>query len=308
MGLMDRAVGGHKHHHIQLHDLRNELVSKLAPFSGLILTIILVIFFLIRYYLFETLLLPYFYPRTFALLNERNRRGFVNHHLAGAAKILLFIWTAYPFCAVAFGSATFNTPLHKGSFVTMGDAMLVASHIFVAMYLVELLYRSQLSIVAVFHHVGACVIAESAVAISLNSVREKDATIEFVLCFFWGAFDVIAEFWPHVTIILYRIYPTSHFFLSKIFRAAFFSTLCGTIIETIVVMWLFGSLWERWTIPFKVVTPMLHVVFSAAQVWGSWNFWKMWQREKKTLLGEGEKTEVIEKEEGRAAVTTSSSL
>ena len=57
------------------------------------------------------------------------------------------------------------------------------------------------------------------------------------------------------------------------------TTLIGTIAETILTMYLFGSLWHKWTIAFKVVTPMLHVLFSTAQLWGSWIFWKMYRRQ-----------------------------
>ncbi|OCL08577.1 hypothetical protein AOQ84DRAFT_38265 [Glonium stellatum] len=275
-----------KPHPPHLAYLRNGLVSKLAQFSGLILTIVMVMFFFVRYYLLEGFLLPRVYGHIYRNLNETNRRGFVNHHLAGAAKILLCFFTAYPFLSVSFGSANFDTPLHKHSKVTMGDTMIVSSQIFVGMYLTELLFRSKLSPVAVGHHVGAIVITQAAIAISLNAVHEQDATIEFILCFFWGAFDILAEFWPHVAIILYRVHITRHAFLIKIFRAAFFSTLVGTTVETIVVMWLFGSLWSKWTIGFKVATPILHVVFTAAQIWGSVIFYRMWQNQKRLLAEE----------------------
>jgi hypothetical protein len=36
------------------------------------------------------------------------------------------------------------------------------------------------------HHIGTIMIGQSAIAISLNLVREKDATIEFILCTVWG--------------------------------------------------------------------------------------------------------------------------
>jgi hypothetical protein len=103
---------------------------------------------------------------------------------------------------------------------------------------------------------------------------------------FLGAFDIIAELFPHFAIVLYRIYPTSHSFLAKVFRLACFSTLVGTICETIVTMYLFGSLWDRWTIAFKVVTPLLHIAFSAAQLHGTWIFFKMWRKEKRLLSRE----------------------
>jgi hypothetical protein len=49
-------------------------------------------------------------------------------------------------------------------------------------------------------------------------------------------------------------------------------------------MYLFGSLWHRWTLAFKVVTPILHVLFSAAQLWGSFVLFKMWKRQQGLLI------------------------
>lgn len=94
---------------------------------------------------------------------------------------------------------------------------------------------------------------------------------------------MIAEFWPHLAIILYRIYPDDHAFLVKVFRAASMTEVAGTTIETAVVMWLFAGLWSRWTLPFKVVTPILHVVFSIAQLWGAIIFRRMWKHQEKLL-------------------------
>lgn len=94
---------------------------------------------------------------------------------------------------------------------------------------------------------------------------------------------MIAEFWPHLAIILYRIYPDDHAFLIKVFRAATFTEAAGTLVETIVVMWLFGGLWQRWTLPFKIITPILHVLFSVAQLWGAIIFRRMWTRQQMLL-------------------------
>jgi hypothetical protein len=49
-------------------------------------------------------------------------------------------------------------------------------------------------------------------------------------------------------------------------------------------MWLFGSLWDRWTIAFKIVTPLLHVAFSAAQMHGSYVFWTMYRRQQIIIM------------------------
>jgi hypothetical protein len=100
---------------------------------------------------------------------------------------------------------------------------------------------------------------------------------------FAGMFDVLAEFWPHVAIILYRMHPTEHNYLRKVFLSAGIITCVGTIVETVAVMYLWGWAWDRWTLAFKVVTPILHVIFSAAQLWGAYNFYKMWKSQKKLM-------------------------
>lgn len=96
-------------------------------------------------------------------------------------------------------------------------------------------------------------------------------------------FDVITELWPHVTIILYRIRPDDHPFLRGVFRSACIATGTSTVIETGVVSWLFFSLWSRWSPAFKVITPILHIIFSAAQLWGTWKFYGMWMREQRLM-------------------------
>lgn len=90
-----------------------------------------------------------------------------------------------------------------------------------------------------------------------------------------GAFDVFAELWPHIAMIIYRIHNSKHLLLARIFYMTMALELLGTILETAIVMWLFGSLWDKWTLSLKVVTPFLHLLFSAAQLWGAWIFYKM---------------------------------
>jgi hypothetical protein len=113
-----------------------------------------------------------------------------------------------------------------------------------------------------------------------------------------GAFDIVSEFLPHIAIILYRVYPSSHKFLRNLFRIAFVTTLTGTIFETIVVMYLFGKLWNKWTLAFKIVTPALHIAFSACQLHGSCIFWKMMKRQQK-YIREAAGEDIGSVEEGR---------
>jgi hypothetical protein len=89
---------------------------------------------------------------------------------------------------VKFTDATFATPLHTGDGFTMGDAMLLASQMFVAMYVHELLYRAELSWVALLHHIGTVVMAEAAIAMTLMPSDRRVAGPEFMLCMVWGKF------------------------------------------------------------------------------------------------------------------------
>ena len=173
-------------HHVALKDKTLGPISILAPFSALIISVALVIFFLIRYYVLEGFLIRRAYGSIYTDLSELNRRGFINHHIAGVTKIVILIVAAYPFICITFGKATFQTAYAHGSLVTMGDILVVIAQMLIAMYIFELLYRTKLSPVAVMHHIGTILIGQSAIAISLRSVREPDAEIEFVLCTVWG--------------------------------------------------------------------------------------------------------------------------
>jgi len=267
-------------HHIQRFPITT--ISKLAPFTALIISMVLIIFFLIKFYVLELFLLRKIYGPKYMNLDEISRRSFVNNHIAGATKIIILIVGVYPFMDVAFGKGGFHTPFVHGSQITMGDILVVCAQMLIGMFIFELIYRTKISPVSVVHHIGSILVGQAAIVISIN--EERDASIEFVLCTVWGAFDIISEFLPHLAVILYSVFPDSHMFLFKLFRAACITTFVGTISETIVTMYLFGQLWDRWTLPFKIVTPLLHIAFSAAQFHGTRIFYKMWRKEERILM------------------------
>ncbi|KAL6719995.1 hypothetical protein ACLMJK_001916 [Lecanora helva] len=261
-------------------------ISKLAPFSMLILSIVLVILFLIKQFIFEGFLMRRLYKSMYTSLDDTARRGFINHHIAGGTKALILVVAVYPFIRVAFRDGALNTPYAKGSPVTLGDILLVCAQLLVGMYIFELIYRNKISPISSMHHIGAIIVTQAAIAISLDLAKEPDATVEFILCTVWGAFDIVCELIPHIAIIIYRIYPNSHLFLSRLFLFACISTFFGTICETIVIFYLFGSLWNQWQIAFKVVTPLLHCAFSATQIHGSRIFYLMWRKQIRILAEE----------------------
>lgn len=126
-----KHIGGHEGHHQHIHgrphvtELVNMEISQLAPYAGLILVISLVIFFLVRYYIFEHFLIPKLYGPIYFNLNSNQKRGFVNHHIAALAKIIMLVSGAYPFFAVVASTATLHTPFGSSKHVTLGDGRIL---------------------------------------------------------------------------------------------------------------------------------------------------------------------------------------
>jgi hypothetical protein len=147
-----------RHDHTKLNNLPLQRISDLVPFSGLVISIALIVLFLIRYYILEGFLIKRLYGAIYTELDERNRCGFINHHIAGFTKIAILIVAAYPFVVITCGNATFHKPYAPGSIVTLGDVIVVAAQILIAMYIFELIYRVKLSPIAVLHHTGTVLI------------------------------------------------------------------------------------------------------------------------------------------------------
>ncbi|KAJ7219160.1 hypothetical protein GGX14DRAFT_18839 [Mycena pura] len=280
-------------HHVRKFPLT--AISKLSPYTGLIISVFLLVLFLIRFYILELFLLKKMYGSRYTDLADANRRSFVNHHIAGFTKIGILIIAAYPFGSVTFGTAGFHTPYMSGSRISMGDVLVISAQMLIGMFIFELIYRTKISPISMVHHMASVLIGQAAITISID--MEKDSSTEFLLCTVWGAFDIIAEFLPHLTLILYRIYPNSPGFLLAIFRVACLTTFLGTISETMVAMYLFGQLWSRWTLSFKIATPVLHVAFSAAQFHGTHIFYRMWQKQKRIIRDRRDEERQVAKEQ-----------
>jgi hypothetical protein len=171
------------------HQIRHpevQLISQLVPFGGLIISITCIFYFLVRFYILEDFLLHHCYGTTYTLLNDTNRRGFVNHHIAGATKLLILLAAAYPFLDVMIYKLDFNRAYAGSSVVTHGDVLVVVAHMLIAMYVFELCYRVRISPVSVGHHIGTILIGQAAMAISLDPAHKNDAGIEFGLCLLLG--------------------------------------------------------------------------------------------------------------------------
>ncbi|KAF2218145.1 hypothetical protein BDZ85DRAFT_270879, partial [Elsinoe ampelina] len=255
-----------------------EIISTWLPYNGLILAALCILTFLLRYYLIEPLA-RHLYGTRFSTLSPRNQRGVINHMVAGSIKLCIILVAAYPFFAVLI-KRDFHYPAAPGSKVRLGDLMVVVVDMVSAMYVFELFYRETVSPIGVFHHVGAIIIAQTSVVLGLDEAHRVDAQIEFALVLLWGVFDVVAEFWPHLAMLIYRYRPDAHRKNATLFLSTAYTELVGSTVETALVMTLFGSLWDQWTIAFKISTPILHALFTGAQLWNARVFWGLYKSKK----------------------------
>jgi len=104
--MKDIDIHGDQH----IKNIPVEPLSILSPYSALILSIVLVILFLIKQYIFDTFLLRWLYGVKYTRMNDVERRGFVNHHIAGGMKLLILIVGVYPFIDVAFRYSPLSFP------------------------------------------------------------------------------------------------------------------------------------------------------------------------------------------------------
>lgn len=114
------------HQLLHLNNIINQPISKLAPFSGLILTIAACAITVLRIYFIELVIVPKVYSlRTTELLTGCQRRSFINHNVAAGTKVLLIAATSYPLLAIIARDATPHTPFVTGASVTLGDPLMI---------------------------------------------------------------------------------------------------------------------------------------------------------------------------------------
>ncbi|CAI6331690.1 unnamed protein product [Periconia digitata] len=253
-------------------------VSNGLPYTGIMLATCLIIFGLIKQFALEEYLMrkQELYKHTWKRLSHRDQRTLVNHHLSLGVKSLILI--IVPFMIIVSGRQFAYSPIPRSP-ISVGDMMFVVSNIYTAMYVFELCYRTGISPIAWLHHTGTAIMAQYALLLSRDK-RHSDGSIELILCLLWAI--------PHATFIMYRLYPTSHATLYRWFTIATIVMLLSTLLETAIVFWIYVALFKRWRAELKIVTPIMHMLFTTAQLWGARALRGLAQKQKKLL--EQEKT------------------
>ncbi|PSN60643.1 hypothetical protein BS50DRAFT_640052 [Corynespora cassiicola Philippines] len=263
--------------------LPDQLVSKLQHHGTLILATVTICFFFAREFV-AGWLIPRYYPASISALDSYRYRNFVNHHVSAIAKFILICLGALTIHGILIG-APFGTPVVNGGSVSLGDISFMGLNIFVGMYLTELLYQKLLRsnpIIAV-HHVGVVFMSAMAITINQNWEQEPNTSAYFGLLAFYAYFDMFAGFLTHPAVIIERTLPRNHKLNMRMFLVCCVIAVSRTLCETITVLRFFAMNWDKWTVSVKIVTPIFHCIFAAAQIRGSHRLWTIYKHHRMEL-------------------------
>lgn len=255
----------------------------------------LVYFAFVRFGL-ERFIMPKAFRKAYTELTIINQRSFTAHVLWLTVKLCL-IPAAWPFIQVFFVRKSLEDPLFNGTSVSNADFLSVAYFAVIAMFLFEIIYRLKISPVSLIHHTAGCALAAWQTA---EQVMHDDAGTDsqFRLLILYGVFEVVFETFPHFAVIYYRCQAKTaegYRKTSRIWLYSGISSLVGTSLEFIAMGFFMWRNWQYWGIDMRVVIPILHFAFMAAQVHGARVGFQLHSEfKKKSRKSKDEEQEVVE--------------
>lgn len=176
------------------------------------------------------------------------------------------------------------------------------------MFLFEIIYRLKISPVSLIHHTAGCALA--AWQVSAQVMHEDEGTdSQFRLLVLYGVFEVVFETVPHIAVIYYRCQPKTAAGMrrtSRVWLVSGCSSLVGTTAEVAAMGVFMWRNWRYWEVAMRVLLPILHFAFMAAQVHGARVGFQLWRefkgRAREARLKERGGSEDSGRSEGSSAV------
>jgi len=247
-------------------------ISLLLEYSLPICGIELCVVWILVHYVLEPYAMPKVFGATYTNMDFVARRSLTNHVVSFFLKMLLCCCGVYAIWPGLFGFRPFNAPLktvEEMHTLTIGDLLAFCYLTVPTIYLFELIYRANISVVSSIHHVGAITINIMGLIIVLgHQQRGFVAATEFKLILIYGTFEMIFESMPHMAVILYRSLRDRPSFLRKVFLATAFGIFMGTFLQQIIIGWFYHHIWHQFPTSYKVVGLILHPCFTIAQLHG----------------------------------------
>ncbi|UPL00493.1 hypothetical protein LCI18_011427 [Fusarium solani-melongenae] len=271
--------------------LVNEPLSDLLTRSSLVLSSCILAIVLLSNVL-ERWVLPRVYGTLWEELslghNERRRRSFTYLHLGVVIMLTLMIFGAYPVFDFLVGHARLSSNFmgSRRSNITYGDYLFTLSQIYSAYYLFEMCFRTRFaSPISIAHHIGVLIVIQVALALFSDLKKHPEAIIEFYMCMVWGSFDVVVELPLYTFMIVWRVRNNNHRLLSRMSYACCVWVLLGATVETAVTIWLLQRSWDRWSLSFHIILPLVFSLWISTQLYGAGRIFGM-ARSKARLANE----------------------
>lgn len=109
---------------------------------------------------------------------------------------------------------------------------------------------------------------------------DAEAESQFRLLVLYGVLEVVFETFPHIAVIYYRCQAKTAVEMkktSKIWLVSGCSSLVGTSGELVAIALFMWRNWKFWGFAMKVISPILHFAFVAAQIYGARIGFQLWR-------------------------------
>lgn len=248
----------------------NDQTSQVLVNGFAWLVVIQLVYFAFVRYLLEGFVMPRIFRKAYLDLTVVNQRSFISHVHWLTVKLCL-IPAVWPFVNVFFCGRTLKDSIVPNTSVSNADILSVAYFAVVSMFLFEIIYRLKISPVSLIHHTAGCALGAWQV---VEQVYLDDPSTEsqLRLLILYGVFEVLFETFPHAAVVYYRCQPKTAAGLQRTARVWFVSgcsSLVGTTTELIVMAVFMWRNWHLWEVAMRIVLPILHFAFMAAQVHGA---------------------------------------
>ncbi|GLB44474.1 hypothetical protein LshimejAT787_1701010 [Lyophyllum shimeji] len=247
-------------------------ISTLLEYSLPVTAVELCVVWMTVHYILEPYAMPKVFGPTYTEMDIVARRSLTNHVVSFFLKVLCCCG-AYAVIEVFIVKRPLDAPVqalhgpHRT--ITIGDFLAFCYLTVPTIYIFEIIYRANISLVSSIHHVGAITINIMGIIIVLSHGQNGFlAETEFKLILIYGVFEMLFEVFPHVAVILYRLRRDEPAFLRKIFLIASCGIFTGTLLEQVAIGMFYHQIWKRFPTSYKVVGLILHVCFMAAQIHG----------------------------------------
>ncbi|TFK46147.1 hypothetical protein OE88DRAFT_1037034 [Heliocybe sulcata] len=248
------------------------MISVLLDYSLPVVALELCLVFLITRLFLEPYFMPRVFGKTYLDMDVGARRSLTNHAVSFGLKVTCCVG-AYSILETFFIQTPLDDPIrskHASHEVTNGDILAYCYLTVPTIYLFEIIYRTNISIVSAVHHMAAIIINILGIVIIVGHTDQDGylPLIEFKLILIYGTFEMMFEMFPHLAVMLYRIYRHRTRFLCRLFLIVGLGIFTGTISEQVAIIYFYHRIWKHLPILYKALGPILHVCFLAAQVHG----------------------------------------